>query len=162
MPKIFEPHWTPEQYRSRPSEYDPLLCEQICARVSNGETLTTICRDRDMPLPATFLRWVNKDPLLAEDWATALRVRTDIQMEQMIDASELMDPRQAKNEIDVRRFHVERMNPDKYGPRSQVTTLNTNAENSVAGGIDYGADVRRRIEQMAARAAETTAPASPE
>lgn len=45
----------------RPSKYTPALVAKICARLSEGEALAVICRDKGMPDPATVWRWEQAD-----------------------------------------------------------------------------------------------------
>lgn len=42
---------------ARPSAYTPELVEEICARLSTGETLEEICRDEGMPASRTIHAW---------------------------------------------------------------------------------------------------------
>jgi hypothetical protein len=147
--------WTPEEYRQRPKDFDPALADMIVERVANGETLMTICRDRDYPLPATFLRWVGQDPTLGEQFAEAQALRSELMMDDILHVADDMDSKRGRNRLDARKFHAERMLPGKYGPRAYVT--NATAKEDAGGGIDWGADVRRKLESMAKRLAEPAA-----
>jgi hypothetical protein len=43
---------------TRPINYTDDLCLRICARVANGEILTSICEDGDMPDRETVIDWI--------------------------------------------------------------------------------------------------------
>lgn len=45
----------------RPTIYSDELAEQICARIANGESLRSICRDPDMPERTTVYLWGIRD-----------------------------------------------------------------------------------------------------
>lgn len=47
--------------RGRPSKYTPEVANEICERLSSGETLTSICADDHMPADRTVDDWVNDD-----------------------------------------------------------------------------------------------------
>jgi hypothetical protein len=141
--------WTPDEYRQKPKEFDPALAEAIVERVANGETLGELCKDRDMPLPATFLRWVAQDPHLSEQWEEALTLRTELAVDEMLMVANDYDSKRARNRLDARKFHAERMMPGKYGPRAYVSTVAKTED--TAGGIDWGADVRRKLDAMSKR-----------
>ena len=42
----------------RPSLYSEVLAAEICRRLAEGETLRSVCRDKEMPDKATVLRWL--------------------------------------------------------------------------------------------------------
>lgn len=47
--------------RGRPSLYTLELAEEICRRLSGGETLRAICSEDDKPHATTVLEWVRED-----------------------------------------------------------------------------------------------------
>jgi len=42
----------------RPTKHTPETIETICLRLSNGESLNRICRDKTLPSKTTVLRWL--------------------------------------------------------------------------------------------------------
>lgn len=50
-----------ESKSGRPTIYTPELAEQVCKRLSSGESLRQICRDEDMPDRDTVREWALKD-----------------------------------------------------------------------------------------------------
>lgn len=111
-----------------------------------------------MPLPATFLRWMREDSQLEAEFTQALSVRNDILVEEIVELSSGSDPKQSRVEVDARRFVVERTSPEKYGLRSYQ---HQRSRDDDAPGVDYAADVRRRIEQMARRLREEESVGAP-
>jgi hypothetical protein len=58
--------------RGRPAmEYDPALGEEICQRLSNGQSLTAICELPHMPSVPTVYGWIRKEASFASDYMRA-------------------------------------------------------------------------------------------
>lgn len=57
--------------KERPRKYDRALAAEICERLSNGETLSAICRDEHMPARSTVYLWEEEDKELAGQVARA-------------------------------------------------------------------------------------------
>ena len=53
----------------RPSHYSPELAVLICARMGEGESLRSICRDDAMPALSTVFRWLAGDREFQEQYA---------------------------------------------------------------------------------------------
>lgn len=121
----------------------------IIDMVANGEVLTDICFDIDMPLPATFLRWCKEDPRLGEQYREALEYGADVTFDEALSAAYSQDTNQANIRFRAHMTRAERLLPEKYGPRS--TVRNTKEVDDAAAGIDYSAEVRRRLAEMAKR-----------
>jgi hypothetical protein len=64
---------SPETRRRPPPVYSLGLAEVICARIAQGESLRSICRDRTMPSHDTRHRWVSHYPEFARMRAEARR-----------------------------------------------------------------------------------------
>lgn len=147
MSLCYEPRWTPEEYKQKPTEYDPLLAEQIVERLANGDMLPVICKDRDMPLPATFLRWVELDPELEKAYIRARRFSAEINLDLMIVAAEGKNSAISGIQSRALLSYVEKTDPARYGPRALIRTK----EGDEDGGIDYRDEVRRRIEAISGK-----------
>ena len=52
---------SPMAKQGRPSAYTPELGHLICERLTDGETLTAICKGSDMPAERTVRRWALDD-----------------------------------------------------------------------------------------------------
>lgn len=57
--------------RGRPSLYTLALAEEVCERLSNGETLEDICRSAHMPATRTIYLWTETHESFAADFARA-------------------------------------------------------------------------------------------
>ena len=60
-----------------PIFYSSELFDRICARIADGETLRSICRDLDMPSYAAVYDWIQQRPDCATRFARAREVGYD-------------------------------------------------------------------------------------
>jgi hypothetical protein len=147
MSIAFNERWTPDEYRKKPKEYDPGLAEAIVERLREGEMLPTICKDRDMPLPGTFLYWVSLDNELENKYIAARRIGAEVNMDLMVCAAESRDSRMADTLSRSLTTWVEKTDPTKYGARATIRTK----EGDEDGGIDYRTEVQRRVDAISAK-----------
>lgn len=119
----------------------------ILKRIANGETLTKVCNSsEDFPNAATFLGYVAKDPILAKQYARAMEIRADIIAETIVDiADDENNVAKARNRIEARRWHNEKLAPKKYGAK----VLSENYSNiNIRQKLDFTllpADVREKL-----------------
>lgn len=147
MTRGFIPRYSPEEYRQRPKEYDPDIAEAILERVQNGDLLPVICDNIDMPLPGTFLRWVDLDPILATEYAKARRRGSEILVDEMVAETMLgRDPTMAGVRSRALENHAKMTDPARYGNRTNLAkTPGSEEENTV----DYRSEVRRKLDDLA-------------
>lgn len=69
----------------RRSTYTPAMGEAICARLSNGETLTSIGQDPAMPCFGTMLKWVKRHPEFAGMYVEARQDFADYMLDEARD-----------------------------------------------------------------------------
>ncbi len=111
----------------------------ICARMSEGESLRSICRDDSMPDKSTVFRWLAAHAEFRDQYARAREARTDAMAEEILEISDdgsndtyEVDGREVTNQdviarsrlrVDTRKWLMARMAPKKYGDRlEQVLT----------------------------------------
>ena len=61
----------------RQSAYTEKMAAEICARISNGRSLRSVCRDEDMPAQATVFKWLAAQPSFVEQYARAREAQAD-------------------------------------------------------------------------------------
>ena len=111
--------------RIRPT-YSPAIAEEICRRLAEGESLSSICRDSGMPLRSTVHWWVVDD----HDGFSARYVRArdagyDRMAEDLIEIGDACMPdsdhvARAKLRTDARKWVLAKMRPHQFGDRLQV------------------------------------------
>lgn len=103
----------------RPTKYTKKLAEEICVRLSGGESLRAICRDQAMPNKATVMRWLQADrPGFREMYELALEARAEGLADEIIDIADEADKDTAhavKVRVDARKWVAARLLPKKYG-----------------------------------------------
>lgn len=131
---------TPARKAGRPSLYTPKLAEDICQRLSNGETLEKICEGKSYPDRITVWRWVDKHPEFATLYAQARATQGDREFDEIKaiadetpQTEEVLDREGnvleiklsasyvawQRNRIETRKWRAERLNPKAYGTKVQ-------------------------------------------
>lgn len=117
----------------------------ICERISNGESLRSICADADMPNKATVFRWLASNEIFRDQYASAREAQADTIFDEILDIAddgtndwmlkhggddEEAGWRQngealqrSRLRVDARKWMAGKLRPKKYGDSS---TLNTN------------------------------------
>lgn len=134
----------------------------VLHRMANGEAMTTICREPDMPDYSVFSKWANSSPELFGEYARAKAIQADYYADEIVDiADNDMLVARARNRMDARRWHSSKIAPRKYGDRIQ-NEINATIENKYKvdlSSMDAGArDALKKalLEQMRTQAAQPT------
>lgn len=121
----------------RPTDYSEELVASICARISSGESLRSICRDPEMPSAASVFLWLSKYKQFSEQYAKATEERAEALFDEMF---EIADDSQndtyvdengntrtnsevvarSRLRVDVRKWALSKMIPKKYGDKIQA------------------------------------------
>ncbi len=106
---------------ARPSKYSELIAGKILSRFGAGETLSTICKDKNMPMRNTVYRWRRSYPEFGEAYQLAQEEHTDALVDQ---AGEIVDteqnPQLGKVRADHRRWLASKLNRSKYGDKLDI------------------------------------------
>jgi hypothetical protein len=106
------------------SLYTPALADEICRRVSEGESVRAICRDPGMPSEGTVRAWSRED---RGGFAARFRIARDLQLDcwsdQIVDLADRgeLDPRDRAIRIDTRKWVMSKLAPRRYGDRLLVS-----------------------------------------
>lgn len=124
---------------ARPTDYSQQLADIICARLAEGESLRTVCRDPDMPDKASVFRWMRTYKEFCDQYTQAKQESADALIEDMLDiaddgTNDWMEKRNSEGEgigwqlngehvnrsrlrVDTRKWIAEKLKPKKYGAR---------------------------------------------
>lgn len=108
----------------RPSDFTQALADQICERLSSGESLRAICRDDDMPPEATVRRWVIDDREgFAAQYTRSRDLGLDAMADEVIEIADAMgrDPADKRIRFDARRWYLSKLAPKRYGDKVALT-----------------------------------------
>lgn len=149
----------------RPTKYTKALGELICIRLSEGESLRSICKDDNVPCKQTVLRWLSQDEEFRAQYVRAKELSAEAIAEEMFDiadegSNDWMERLNGEGEaigwqlngehvqrsrlrIDTRKWYLSKIMPKKWGDKQQL-------EHS--GHINYSElsdeDIERRIAQL--------------
>lgn len=117
---------TPKKKMGRPTDYSPELRDEICKRISSGNSVHRVSRQDDMPDRSTIYRWLREKPDFKDQYERALKEREDYHFDEMLDIADLVGEdnikiQKAKLMIDTRKWVLSRMNPKKYGDKAGET-----------------------------------------
>lgn len=123
--------------QGRPSDYREETAFIICARMAEGESLRSICRDEGMPDKATVFRWLAKHESFRDQYAKAMEARAETLADEIVDIAddgsndwiERNDPenpgyrengeaiQRSRLRVDARKWVASKLLPKKYGER---------------------------------------------
>ena len=118
----------------RPTTYNQETASLICARMADGESLRSICRDDSMPALSTVFLWVSKHSEFSEQYKLAMASRADAMFEDMIDIADdgrndyivngdgeerfnTEHVQRSRLRLDTRKWMLSKMLPKKYGDK---------------------------------------------
>lgn len=106
----------------RPTIYSPELIAEICSRISEGQSLRTICRSDDMPSLNTIFVWLSKYPEFNDRYAIAKLEQSEALVEDLLEISDdrSEDPASRRVRIDTRKWIAAKLKPKKYGDRQEI------------------------------------------
>ncbi len=113
------------QRRGRPSKYSPSLAEQICERIAEGEPLTRICKDRQIPAYRTVLGWRVANKEFQQMYARARQDAADTLADQIRELAGRvergkLEPNAGRVAIDALKWIASKLKPREYGDRAQL------------------------------------------
>ena len=110
----------------------------ICKRIEDGEALSVILRDNDMPDRGTVYKWIREDLAIFDKYTRATKIRADYLADEIIEIADkqgkdvkIVDGEEVTDynvinrnrlQIDARKWAASKMNPKKYGDKVDVTT----------------------------------------
>lgn len=125
------------------------LFNDICARVSDGESVRTLLLEKGMPSSKTFYEWLDNDSEKVKQYTRATNSRADKIFEDILVIADKQDNdvyeieidgkiiekvdhnviNRNKLQVDARKWMVGKMNPKKYGD-NKVIDLNVDDKKS--------------------------------
>ena len=108
--------------------------DEICRRISIGESLISICKSEGMPDKSTVLDWLFKEPDFVAQYARAREAQAEHYLDEIIEISNdsVLDTEmgedgiertnhevvaRARLRVDTRKWAMSKLAPKKYGDR---------------------------------------------
>lgn len=140
--------------KGRPSDYTQELADEICERLSEGQSLRTVCSDDKMPSRKTVFSWMRKHPDFLNQYARAKQEAADALAEEILDISDdaeaaIKGTAEKKSSamaqayrlrVDTRKFIMAKMKPKKYGEKLDLTTNGKDLPTPIMGGTSVSTD----------------------
>jgi hypothetical protein len=105
----------------RPSSFTQEVADEICDRISKGETLRTIILDEHMPERRTIYAWLEANEEFQRQYAHARLQQADNYFEQVIDeAFTSHDAQIGRLRMDALKWVASKMQPKKYGDKLEI------------------------------------------
>ena len=122
----------------RPSLYSDVLINRICQRIAEGESLRSICNDKEMPGRQTVLDWLDdaSNTGFRAKYARAREEQADLYAAEIIEIADDSsgDVVQTENgpkldsefaarsrlRIDARKWYASKLAPKKYGDKLAI------------------------------------------
>lgn len=126
----------------RPSDYTQDLADRICEKLSEGESLRTVCFADDMPSARSVFRWLRDNKEFSQQYARAKQESADAMADEILDISDdgsndWMERnygettvwvtngealQRSKLRVDTRKWLMAKMKPKKYADTLDVTS----------------------------------------
>ena len=110
----------------RPTKYSKKIAIKICQRISSGESVRTICKDKKLPCAATVFFWLLDDDKkwFLEQYETARNTQAENMFEELLDIADNDDGdvQRARLRIDTRKWYLSKVLPKKFGDKTDLTS----------------------------------------
>lgn len=125
---------------NRPTVFSPAIADEICERLSEGESLRSICDAPNMPSKAVVFRWLGGNDAFRDQYTRAREAQAEALADEITQiADEEPDPARARVRVDARKWVASKLKPKKYGDK--VTQEHTGPD----GGPVQIEAIERRI-----------------
>lgn len=156
----------------RPTDYTQHLADVLCARLAEGESLRTVCRDEGMPCKATVFMWMRTNAEFLDQYTRAKQESADALIDDILDiaddgTNDWMEKNDAEGNcvgyqlngehvqrsrlrVDARKWLAEKLKPKKYGQKVQQELTGADG-----GPIEFRAKVQALMGEVTKEQAET-------
>ena len=138
--------------------YTEAIALAICERISNGESVRTICKDKSMPCASVVFKWLADETkgAFVEQYARAREAQADFYAESIIQIADdgandtYMDDdggvkvdqdviARSRLRVDARKWYASKLAPKKYGDKLQQELSGADGGPLVVEIVRYGA-----------------------
>jgi hypothetical protein len=100
--------------------------DEIVKRISEGESMRSVCRDKRMPSIDAVMNWQRDDPDFAYRCARARELQAEVMDEKILSVAERvengeMDPHAARVVLSAYQWRAAKLAPKKYGEKIETT-----------------------------------------
>lgn len=110
----------------RPTKYTLELGTELCAELSLGKSLRTVCKLAKFPSVVTVFTWIREHDEFLKQYEKAKQESSDLLVEEMMDIADTKDSKESAQRsrlrVDTRKWVVSKLKPKKYGDKLDVTS----------------------------------------
>jgi transposase-like protein len=108
--------------RAKEVNYSEEVVERILAKIGEGESVASICKEAGMPAASAVYGWLAKYPDFKDRYALAREAQQDVMLERMTDIADSCPANKnqiakAKLRIENLKWQAGKLNPKKYSDR---------------------------------------------
>jgi hypothetical protein len=108
------------------SRKTPEVMDEIVKRISEGESMRSVCRDKRMPSIWAVMDWQKDDPDFSHRCARARELQAEVMDEKILSVAERvengeMDPHAARVVLSAYQWRAAKLAPKKYGEKIETT-----------------------------------------
>lgn len=112
-----------KKHVGRPTDYTKDLADNICERLSLGESMREIARDESMPAMSTLFKWRREIAEFSEQYERAKAEQADAFEDMMLETARTeKDVQRARLIVDTMKWTASKLKPKKYGDKVDVTS----------------------------------------
>ncbi len=134
---------------ARPSIYTEELANKICKRISQGESVRSICKDEDMPDAGSIYNWLldTDKEWFFKQYERARAIQAELMFEELNeiadeskesivgdDKSDGARVQARKLMVDTRKWYLSKVLPKKFGEKVDITTDGKQLPAPIYGG----------------------------
>lgn len=104
----------------RPTDYNKEIGMAICQRIADGESLRSICSDKDMPSRTTVHNWLldTEKKEFLDQYEAACNVRAENMFDDLINIADTgNEPQRDRLRVDTRKWYLSKVLPKKFGDK---------------------------------------------
>ncbi len=147
----------------RPSIFTQELFDKMILRVTDGESVRSVCRDDEMPCLSTFINWISQNSELMAQYDKATDIRAETIFEEALEIADtvLMGEKvktsgegdtlktetqtgdmveRAKLKVDTRKWFLSKLKPKRFGDKLDLN----HSGNLEIGLVDRLKEARER------------------
>jgi hypothetical protein len=160
------------------SPYSPEVIDEFLARLVEGGSIGSVCRDPEMPSTQAVAYWLQHNPVFREKYEAARVVQADILFDNLLDIADDSAEDWTTNEdgekrlngeavarsrlrIDARKWILSKLIPKKYGDKIEVNHTHKVSLSDAIAEAKARALTPTRVDHEAVDADFTTSPGSP-
>lgn len=139
----------------RPTDYTQELADAICAELSIGRSLRSVCEDEGMPTVKTVFNWLRSYEGFLQQYEKAKEESSDAMAEDLLHIADTPVMGEIKTikpdgtveikqdemlghrrlQVDARKWLMSKMKPKKYGEKLDMTTNGKDLPTPILGGL---------------------------